>query len=157
MVLLLNLLKIMLKMINGAFPNGLLGWELIALWFLALKKNVSLAMYYGKEFVSFNHCITVFFSFNWLILKHWFCTNLYSRLILVSLGRFFISISRVKDIEWLCLLVQVVAVNDPFIALDYMVYMFKYDSTHGVYKGEVKAEGGNLVVDGHTIKVGSFQ
>jgi len=48
---------------------------------------------------------------------------------------------------------EVVAVNDPFIALDYMVYMFKYDSTHGVYKGEVKAEGGNLVVDGHTIKV----
>jgi len=48
---------------------------------------------------------------------------------------------------------EVVAVNDPFIALDYMVYMFKYDSTHGVYKGDVKTEGGNLVVDGHTIKV----
>jgi len=48
---------------------------------------------------------------------------------------------------------QVVAINDPFIALDYMVYMFKYDSTHGVYKGEVKAEGGNLVVDGKSIKV----
>jgi len=48
---------------------------------------------------------------------------------------------------------EVVAINDPFIALDYMVYMFKYDSTHGVYKGEVKQEGGNLVVDGHTIKV----
>merc|ERR1712033_140081 len=48
---------------------------------------------------------------------------------------------------------EVVAVNDPFIALDYMVYMFKYDSTHGVYKGEVKTEGGNLIVDGHTIKV----
>jgi len=48
---------------------------------------------------------------------------------------------------------EVVAVNDPFIALDYMVYMFKYDSTHGVYKGEVKAEGGNLVVDGKVIKV----
>merc|ERR1712121_598028 len=48
---------------------------------------------------------------------------------------------------------EVVAINDPFIALDYMVYMFKYDSTHGVYKGEVKAEGGNLVVDGKSIKV----
>jgi len=48
---------------------------------------------------------------------------------------------------------EVVAINDPFIALDYMVYMFKYDSTHGVYKGEVKAEGGNLVVDGKVIKV----
>merc|ERR1712033_157192 len=48
---------------------------------------------------------------------------------------------------------EVVAINDPFIAIDYMVYMFKYDSTHGVYKGEGKADGGNLVVDGHTIKV----
>jgi glyceraldehyde 3-phosphate dehydrogenase len=45
-------------------------------------------------------------------------------------------------------LCQVVAVNDPFLPLDYMVYMFKYDSTHGTYKGEVKEEGGFLVVDG---------
>lgn len=40
---------------------------------------------------------------------------------------------------------QVVAVNDPFIPLDYMVYMFKYDSTHGKYKGEVTTEGDHLV------------
>lgn len=33
------------------------------------------------------------------------------------------------------------------------VYMFKYDSTHGPYKGEVKAEGGKLVIDGHAITV----
>ena len=54
--------------------------------------------------------------------------------------------------------VECVAVNDPFIDLDYMVYMFKYDSTHGRFKGCVKAEGGNLVVTAegkgtHTIKV----
>ncbi|EJD75049.1 glyceraldehyde-3-phosphate dehydrogenase [Loa loa] len=42
--------------------------------------------------------------------------------------------------------VDVVAVNDPFINIDYMVYMFKYDSTHGRYKGTVTAEGGKLVV-----------
>lgn len=48
---------------------------------------------------------------------------------------------------------QVVAVNDPFIALDYMVYMFKYDSTHGKFKGDVKTEDGNLVVNGQVIKV----
>lgn len=49
--------------------------------------------------------------------------------------------------------VDVVAVNDPFIALDYMVYMFKYDSTHGRYSGDVKAEGGALVVNGKKIEV----
>merc|ERR1712142_708589 len=48
---------------------------------------------------------------------------------------------------------EVVAVNDPFIALDYMVYMFKYDSTHGMHKGDVSAEDGCLVVDGHKIQV----
>jgi len=47
----------------------------------------------------------------------------------------------------------VVAVNDPFIPLDYMVYMFKYDSTHGQYKGDVKAENGKLVIDGHEITI----
>jgi glyceraldehyde 3-phosphate dehydrogenase len=45
--------------------------------------------------------------------------------------------------------VEVVAVNDPFIDLDYMVYMFKYDSTHGRFRGSVKAEGGKLIVSYH--------
>ncbi|XP_015178478.1 PREDICTED: glyceraldehyde-3-phosphate dehydrogenase 2 [Polistes dominula] len=48
---------------------------------------------------------------------------------------------------------QVVAINDPFIGLDYMVYMFKYDSTHGKFKGEVKMEDGCLVVNGNKIAV----
>uniref|UniRef100_A0A1D1YHK1 Glyceraldehyde-3-phosphate dehydrogenase n=1 Tax=Anthurium amnicola TaxID=1678845 RepID=A0A1D1YHK1_9ARAE len=48
---------------------------------------------------------------------------------------------------------QVVAVNDPFIGVDYMVYLFKYDSTHGRFKGEVKAEGNCLVVNGNKIQV----
>jgi glyceraldehyde 3-phosphate dehydrogenase len=49
--------------------------------------------------------------------------------------------------------VEVVAVNDPFIDVDYMVYMFKYDSTHGRFKGSVANVGGDLVIDGHKIKV----
>ncbi|KAK3826083.1 MAG: hypothetical protein J3Q66DRAFT_329374 [Benniella sp.] len=48
---------------------------------------------------------------------------------------------------------QVVAVNDPFIDLAYMVYMFKYDSTHGRYKGEVSHDDNHLIVDGHKIRV----
>ncbi|KAF9115214.1 Glyceraldehyde-3-phosphate dehydrogenase 2 [Mortierella sp. AM989] len=49
--------------------------------------------------------------------------------------------------------VEVVAVNDPFIDLEYMAYMFKYDSTHGRYKGTVETKDGHLVVDGHKIAV----
>lgn len=49
--------------------------------------------------------------------------------------------------------IKVAAINDPFIPLDYMVYMFKYDSTHGRFRGEVKHDNGVLVVDGHQIKV----
>lgn len=45
------------------------------------------------------------------------------------------------------------AINDPFIGLDYMVYMFKYDSTHGRFKGEIKAEDGCLVINGNKIAV----
>lgn len=48
---------------------------------------------------------------------------------------------------------QVVAVNDPFIPLDYMVYMFKYDSTHGRFTGEVKHDGTFLYVNGNKITV----
>jgi len=48
---------------------------------------------------------------------------------------------------------DVVAINDPFIALDYMVYMFRYDSTHGRFTGDIKAEDGNLVVNGKKIAV----
>ncbi|KAG8929271.1 hypothetical protein FRC02_005794 [Tulasnella sp. 418] len=49
--------------------------------------------------------------------------------------------------------VQVVAINDPFIDLDYMVYMFKYDSTHGRFKGEVSTKDGKLIINGNAISV----
>jgi glyceraldehyde 3-phosphate dehydrogenase len=48
---------------------------------------------------------------------------------------------------------QVVAVNDPFINVEYMVYLFKYDSTHGRFKGTVEAKDGKLVVNGNAIAV----
>ena len=48
---------------------------------------------------------------------------------------------------------DVVAINDPFISLDYMVYMLKYDSVHGKFKGEVSTKDGKLVVNGKEITV----
>lgn len=49
--------------------------------------------------------------------------------------------------------VEVVAINDPFINLSYMVYMFKYDSVHGQFKGEVSTKDGKLVINGKPIFV----
>ncbi len=49
--------------------------------------------------------------------------------------------------------IDVVGINDPFIDLDYMVYMTKYDSIHGHFKGEVCARDGKLVVNGKEIAV----
>ena len=49
--------------------------------------------------------------------------------------------------------VEVVAINDPFIAADYMAYMTKYDTVHGKFNGEVYSKDGILVVNGKEIKV----
>nr|WP_317356634.1 type I glyceraldehyde-3-phosphate dehydrogenase [uncultured Tyzzerella sp.] len=48
---------------------------------------------------------------------------------------------------------EVVAINDPFIDLEYMVYMLKYDSVHGKFNGEVSVKGDKLVVNGKEITV----
>ena len=37
--------------------------------------------------------------------------------------------------------------------IDYMVYLFKYDSVHGPYQGTVEARDGKLVIDGTEIQV----
>lgn len=49
--------------------------------------------------------------------------------------------------------IEVVHLNDPFINLEYMVYMFKYDSTHGQFKGTVTAADDKLVINGKSISV----
>jgi len=49
--------------------------------------------------------------------------------------------------------VDVVAINDPFIDVDYMVYMFKYDSVHGRFKGTVEAKDGKLIINGRAVTI----
>ena len=48
---------------------------------------------------------------------------------------------------------EIVSINDPFVDLDYMVYMTKYDTVHGHFKGEIEAKDGKLVVNGKEIAV----
>jgi glyceraldehyde 3-phosphate dehydrogenase len=48
--------------------------------------------------------------------------------------------------------IDVVAIND-LLDLDYIAYMFKYDSTHGRYPGSVEVVEGGLQIDGKFIRV----
>lgn len=48
---------------------------------------------------------------------------------------------------------EIVGINDPFINVDYMVYMTKYDSVHGRFNGEVSVKDGKLCVNGKLINV----
>jgi glyceraldehyde 3-phosphate dehydrogenase len=52
---------------------------------------------------------------------------------------------RVKDIE-------IVAVNDLTDAKT-LAHLLKYDSVHGTYEGEIKAEDSSIIVDGREIRV----
>jgi glyceraldehyde 3-phosphate dehydrogenase len=49
--------------------------------------------------------------------------------------------------------VQVVGINDPFIDLSYMVYMLKYDTVHGRFKGTVEIKDEMLIVNGKPVQV----
>jgi glyceraldehyde 3-phosphate dehydrogenase len=51
-------------------------------------------------------------------------------------------------------MVNIVAVNDPFIPTNYMEYMFKHDTTHGMYTGEVSMiDESHISIDGKKIRV----
>ncbi|KAG6572481.1 Glyceraldehyde-3-phosphate dehydrogenase GAPCP2, chloroplastic, partial [Cucurbita argyrosperma subsp. sororia] len=52
--------------------------------------------------------------------------------------------------------IDVVAVNDPFVDAKYMAYMFKFDSTHGNFKGTINiVDDSTLEINGKQIKVSS--
>jgi len=51
-------------------------------------------------------------------------------------------------------MVNIVAVNDPFIPVNYMEYMFQFDTVHGPYSGTVSQTGDDsLSIDGKDLKV----
>jgi len=51
--------------------------------------------------------------------------------------------------------IKIVAVNDPFIPVEYMEYMYKYDSTHGRAPEPVSHDPANktVTIGNNTIKV----
>ena len=51
--------------------------------------------------------------------------------------------------------IEVVGINDPFLDVEYMAYLLKYDSVHKRYNGDVSVKDGQLVVDGKVCAVAS--
>ncbi|CAO2627766.1 Glyceraldehyde-3-phosphate dehydrogenase, partial [Lemmus lemmus] len=49
--------------------------------------------------------------------------------------------------------VEIIAINDPFIHLNYMVYMLQYNSTHDKFNSTVKAENGKLVINSKAVSI----
>ncbi|MBD3584352.1 type I glyceraldehyde-3-phosphate dehydrogenase [Salinimonas sp. HHU 13199] len=50
--------------------------------------------------------------------------------------------------------IEVVAIND-LLDTDYIAYLLKYDSTHGMFDGSISVDNNQLVVNGKTIRVTS--
>jgi glyceraldehyde 3-phosphate dehydrogenase len=50
-------------------------------------------------------------------------------------------------------LINIVAINDPFIPTHYMEYMLRYDTVHGVFDGTVSHDEENIIVNGKKIRV----
>ena len=49
--------------------------------------------------------------------------------------------------------VTIVAINEPFMDLKYMVYQFKYDTVHGGWKGSIETKDDYLIINDICIKV----
>ena len=48
--------------------------------------------------------------------------------------------------------IEIVGIND-LLEPDYLAYMLKYDSVHGIFNHDIKVEGTNLIVDGKAIRL----
>lgn len=50
--------------------------------------------------------------------------------------------------------IEVVAIND-LLDTDYIAYLLKYDSTHGMFDGDIKVDNNQLIVNGKSIRITS--
>ena len=48
--------------------------------------------------------------------------------------------------------IEIVAIND-LLEPSYLAYMLKYDSVHGRFNGDIKVDGGNMIVNGKKIRL----
>ena len=48
--------------------------------------------------------------------------------------------------------VVVVAINDPFLTVEYAKYLLEFDTVHGRFDGKVEVDGQDLIVNGNKIK-----
>ncbi|MFT5942921.1 MAG: glyceraldehyde 3-phosphate dehydrogenase [Sediminicola sp.] len=48
--------------------------------------------------------------------------------------------------------VDIVAIND-LLDVDHLAYLLEYDSVHGKFDGTIEVQGGNLIVNGKTIRI----
>jgi glyceraldehyde 3-phosphate dehydrogenase len=49
--------------------------------------------------------------------------------------------------------IQVVAINDLIIDINHIVYLTKYDSTHGIFNASVSTDGKDLIINNNKIKI----
>jgi glyceraldehyde 3-phosphate dehydrogenase len=47
--------------------------------------------------------------------------------------------------------IEIVAVNDPFLDKDYLIYMLKFDSVHGKFQGTAENKDGKLLINGKEV------
>jgi len=48
---------------------------------------------------------------------------------------------------------EVTAINDPFMNIDYLIYLLKYDSVHGRFDGQIEKTEGGILVNGRKVFV----
>ena len=48
--------------------------------------------------------------------------------------------------------IQIVGIND-LLDPEYLAYMLKYDSVHGIFEGTIEVDGSNLIVNGNKIRL----